>query len=231
MDKISKLYYINLDRKPERNKHVLQQCSDANIPSDKIQRFVALDGETHPFTSEELAMFSNCDFKHCEFFKRIAGNQLSHYYILMDMIKNHYEYVLICQDDVIFREGFLKELELVVTNIPSDAEIINIGMHKHAVYSSFVPWDFNQREDDTTIVKTIVNDGVCILTDETNPCSLAYIVTSAGAINLIMHFQMTGFLRATDCNYNDYLIGKNIFYGSRTVLCTGNHLFPSDIFL
>jgi GR25 family glycosyltransferase involved in LPS biosynthesis len=231
MDKISKLYYINLDRKHERNKHILQQCFSANIPSNKIQRFPAFDGDSHPFTDEELAMFSNCDFKPYTFFKRIVGNQLSHYNILLDMINNKYEYVIICQDDVMFRDDFIKELEFVMTNMPSDAEIINIGMHKKAVYYSFVPWDFNQRIEDTKFVKNIVNDGICMLTVESNPCSLAYIVTAAGAINLIMHFQMNGFLRATDCNYNDYLINKNIFYASRTVLCTGNNKFPSDIFI
>lgn len=62
-----------------------------------------------------------------------------------------------------------------------------------------------------------------------NPCSLGYIVTFNGAKNILDFFNRYGFLRATDWNYNDYLNSKNIFYGSTTVLCSGNNL-GSDIF-
>ena len=44
-------------------------------------------------------------------------------------------------------------------------------------------------------------------------------------------FEKTGFLRATDGNFNDYLQTKNIFYGSTTVLVTGNSDLKSDIFI
>ena len=92
----------------------------------------------------------------------------------------------------------------------------------------FVPWDFTCRN--TFLEKTIINDGVHIIQDSVNPCSLAYIVTLQGAKNLVDHFYKTGFLRATDWNYNDYLINKNNNYGSRIVLCTGNEKLGSDVY-
>jgi GR25 family glycosyltransferase involved in LPS biosynthesis len=147
------------------------------------------------------------------------------------MIKHQYEYIFICQDDVIFRDDFITELEIVMADIPADAEIINIGYHKKAVYNYFEPWDLNQRELDQLLTKTVINDGICILHEHVNPCSLSYIVTLNGAKNLIEHFNKNGFLRATDYNFNDYLIQKNIFYGSRIVLCTGDHTLLSDIFV
>jgi hypothetical protein len=111
-------------------------------------------------------------------------------------------------------------------SIPDDAEIVNVGFHKRAVYSYFEAWDFN----DGILVGTMVNEHICKLDHSVNPCSLAYIITRRGAINMIEHFNQTGFLRATDHNYNHYLISKNIFYGSTVVLCTGNPVLGSDIF-
>jgi hypothetical protein len=81
------------------------------------------------------------------------------------------------------------------------------------------------------MIKQDLNNDVCILNDTVNPCSLGYIVTLQGAKNLIKHFNEIGFRRATDWNYNDYLRSKNLFYGSRLVLCTGNPNFGSDIFV
>lgn len=231
MEKISKIYYINLDRRPDRHEHFLKQCHDNNIEYDKIVRFKALDGNTYVFSHEEKNMFTNVDYRTCDFSKRIMGNQLSHYYILKEMIEKNYNYIIVFQDDIQFRNDFKKELEKVIHNIPDNAEIINIAFHKFASYNQFVPWNLNQRDEEKSMAKININDNICILNDTVNPCSLGYIVTLKGAQNLINHFNTCGFLRATDWNYNDYLRKKNIFYGSSLVLCTGNPNLGSDIFI
>jgi GR25 family glycosyltransferase involved in LPS biosynthesis len=158
------------------------------------------------------------------------GNQLSHFNILNEMIKKRYNCIIICQDDVIFRNNFMSKLENIMNNIPSNAEIVNIGFHQFAAYEHFVPWDLNNKNDFEILGKKKINDEICILKDTVNPCSLAYIITLKGAINLVLFFKQYGFFRATDWNYNDYLNYKNIFYGSSTVLCTGNPSLGSDIF-
>jgi len=231
MNKISKIYFINLDRRPDRYEHFLKQCNDNNIDFNKIERFRALDGNTYEFSEEEKNMFKKVDYRTQTFSKRIMGNQLSHFSILKEMIDKNYNYIIICQDDIQFRNNFQKELENVMNNIPQNAEIINIAFHKFASYSQFIPWDLNQCEEEKKMAKLNINDHICILNDTVNPCSLGYIVTLTGAINLVNHFNTIGFLRATDWNFNDYLRKKNIFYGSRLVLCTGNNNFSSDIFI
>jgi hypothetical protein len=120
-----------------------------------------------------------------------------------------------------------------MNNIPEDTEIINIGLHLQAIYSHFVPWDISSSQDEEylKIGQTRLNDYVCRLTIGINPCSLAYIVTLQGAMNLVDYFEKTGFRRATDWNINDYLVSKNIFYCSLPVLCTGNPNLTSDIFV
>jgi GR25 family glycosyltransferase involved in LPS biosynthesis len=231
MDKISKIYFINLDRRPDRYEHFLKQCHDNNIQFNKIERFKALDGNSYEFNNKEKSMFKEVDYRTQDFSKRIMGNQLSHYYILKEMVDKNYDYIIVFQDDIQLRNDFKKELEKVMDNIPVNAELVNIAFHKFASYNQFIPWNLNQREEEKEMAKVNVNDGICILNDTINPCSLGYVVTLKGAKNLVNHFNTTGFLRATDWNYNDYLRKKNIFYGSRLVLCTGNPSLGSDIFI
>jgi GR25 family glycosyltransferase involved in LPS biosynthesis len=231
MDKISKIYFINLDRRPDRYEHFLKQCHDNNIDYNKITRFRAIDGKTYEFNKEEKDMFKNVDYRTQNFAKRIMGNQLSHYNILKEMVDKNYNYIIIFQDDIQLRNDFISELEKVMNNVPENAEIINIAFHKFASYNQFIPWDLKQRDEEKEMAKININDYVCILNDTVNPCSLGYIVTLKGAINLINYFETKGFLRATDWNFNDYLRNKNIFYGSSLVLCTGNPNLGSDIFI
>lgn len=227
---MDKLYFINLDRRPDRYEHVLKQICNNNINYNKIERFKGIDGNEYEFSKEEKDMFINSDFRTQSYAKKIMGNQLSHYYILKDMIQNNYKNIVIFQDDIILIDDFMDHLDKVLENMPNDAEIINIAFHKFASYSKFIPWDLNNKTYTNQMNKKNVNNHVCYLTDTTNPCSLGYIVTLKGAINLVNHFDKVGFLRATDWNYNDYLKSKNIFYGSRLVLGTGNPDFNSDIF-
>jgi GR25 family glycosyltransferase involved in LPS biosynthesis len=230
MNKIDKLYYINLDKRTDRNNHFLNECSKASIPSYKIKRFSAYDGDTYEFDEDDLVLFEKVDYKGKSFEKKIIGNQLSHYNILKEMVEKRYNYILICQDDVIFKDNFMFELEKVMDSVPYNTEIINIGFHKYAAYQHFIPWDLNSINDFESLGHTKVNEHVCYLKNTINPCSLAYIVTLKGAISLLVHFKRNGFMRATDWNYNDYLNQKNIFYGTNKVLCTGNPDLGSDIF-
>jgi len=230
MEKINKIYYINLDRRKDRNEHFLNQCNIENINLEKVKRFKALDGLTYEFSAAEKKMFNKVVYLGKQFEKKIMGNQLSHYYILKEMVENRYEYIIILQDDVLLKQNFTKHIDILIPTIPSDAEIINIGFHKFAAYDKFIPWDITSTNDFNELGKTKINDNICILKDTINPCSLGYIVTLKGALNLLVFFNKYGFFRATDWNYNDYLRMKNIFYGSNIVLCTGNPNLGSDIF-
>ena len=229
-NEIDKMYYINLDRRQDRNLHFLKLCKKYNFNMNNVIRFKGLDGLTYNFTKKEINMFNNADFINLDNKNKLMGNQLSHYYILKEMIKNNYNYILIFQDDVIFRDDFNKQINYLMKNIPVDAEIINIGFHKESNNAYFKEIDFNNSKESHIPIKKIINDYVGILEDSINPCSLAYLVTLQGAKNLVEYFNKVGFLRATDWNYTTYLINKNINYATTTVLCTGDPKFGSDIF-
>jgi GR25 family glycosyltransferase involved in LPS biosynthesis len=229
-NKINKIYYINLDRRPDRNQHFLDQCYKFKFNMNNVIRFKGIDGLTYNFSNHEENMFKNADFLMTESKPKIMGNQLSHYYILKEMIKNNYEYIIIFQDDVILRDDFNTQINKLIKNIPEDAEIINFGFHKIAYMKNFEALNINDSIESQVQCKKDINNAVCILSDNVNPCSLAYLVTLKGAKNLVNYFDTTGFLRATDWNYTDYMVSKNINYAHKIVLCTGNPKFGSDIF-
>jgi GR25 family glycosyltransferase involved in LPS biosynthesis len=247
MEKIDKIYYINLDRCPERRDRFLKQCREQNIPPSKVLRFEAIDGKTFQFTNEMINMFKDCDYFRTlasyksvgmdsfnygiaiETARKIMGNQLSHYTILNDIINNGYEYAIVCQDDSIFNDGFVEYIDKLVENLPENTELISIGLNKIADGALVIPWDFND-DSSSDFESEIINEYVCKLKHEVNPCSLAYIVTLHGAKQLVNHFLRCGFLKAADCNYNDYLLANNIFYCSRKIMITSGD-FKSDIFM
>jgi GR25 family glycosyltransferase involved in LPS biosynthesis len=229
---VDRIFYINLDRRPERNYHFMQQCVKHGLPEHKTRRFSAVDAATYKFSNAELAMFSRADYINKPFARRIMGNQLSHYYILKQIIQDGIEISIVFQDDVILKDGFVRYIENIVTNLPKNVEILNFSMHEYAVYKKFIPWNLQStvEHDVSLISEHTINNYICKMRPMCNPCSLGYIITLRGAQNLCRYFETVGFLRATDHSYNDYLIERNIFYAANSVLATSNILFESDVF-
>lgn len=243
MINLDKIYYINLKEKTDRNEHFLQQCKLHNIPDDKIIRYEAINGNTHIFTKSELDLFKNVDFN-TKFIsahkinKKRMGNQLSHMNILLDMKKNNYQNIMICQDDVIFKNDLVNYINNMMKNVPENCEIINLGIHNIAHFDKFIPYDLNNNNKDMNIIKNEITEHISeynIWNNKTgyrvNPASLCYIVTQKGCENYLDFNIKNGFTHETDWNMNLYLQSKNIFYGSTHVLATGNNKFPSDIFV
>ena len=246
MNKIDNIYYINLDRRPDRNTHFLNQCQQHGLPFSKIQRFKAVDGSTFNFSDKIYEMFARCDyFRTLKFYREnnmdekrykvaerlakcIMGNQLSHYTILNDIVNNGYEYALVFQDDAKLNNNFVEYIDNLIEHFPEDTEIMNIGANKLADGSYVIPWDF-EKDTEEDILKEPINDYVCHLKDDMNPCSLAYIVTKKGAYNMVAYFNTVGFVKATDFNFNDYLMHKNIFYSCRKIMVT-TEFQGSDVF-
>jgi predicted O-methyltransferase YrrM/GR25 family glycosyltransferase involved in LPS biosynthesis len=234
LDKIDKLYYINLDHRKDRNIHFLEQCSNQRVPLDKICRFEAINGLIYNFSLEETQLFKNVNYLDMPTKLKIMGNQLSHFNIFLEMIKCNYQNIVICQDDVVFKDGFTNYIDLLSNNIPEDAEIVHFGFHKYAVRDIFLPWDLTNNND-KYISYSNVNDYVCKLNPDFNALynsnnTTSYIVTLKGAQQYVQYILQNGFKYATDCDLNQYLIDKNIYYGSTTVIATTVPNFGSDVF-
>jgi GR25 family glycosyltransferase involved in LPS biosynthesis len=233
LNKIDKVYYINLKEREDRKNHFLQQCNKVNISNDKIQRFEAINGSNYSFSHDELLLFDNCNYKTSQKVKSIMGNQLSHFKIFQEMIIQNYNYIIVCQDDIVFKENFCNYIDELIEDVIDDCEIIFFGFHKFAIRDVFLPWDLYNDED--LVPSITINRNLCKLKssfDDSINCnnSLGYILTLNGAKNFVNHIYQKGFTFATDFEYNSYLIKKNIFYTSKNVLATSNPNLGSDIF-
>ena len=236
LNNIDKIYYINLSKRTDRNQHFLDQIKKQNIPEEKVERFEAVNGLEYKFSQQEIDLFKNVNYLYMSTKLQIIGNQLSHFKIFQEMIERNYKYIIICQDDIILKDNFTAYIDEVISNIPDDAEIIHFGFHKYAVRDVFLPWDLSKQPSyDDEIAHTIVNKMVCKLMPDFNALynsnnTTGYIVTLNGARNFVDYVAHNGFTYATDCEFNSYLINKDIYYGSRVVLATTFPNFGSDVF-
>lgn len=233
-----RMHYINLARREDRRRFFLEQCAAQGIPEAWVCRFEAVDGSTHVLSAEEQRLFSRCDFLGFPSVRSIIGNQLSHFRIAEREAQRlaDDECCVVCQDDIVFRAGFVGHLANLLAGMPADAEIVNFGMHRYAVQDIFLPWEFGRSDsDDSEISLQDVSPSVCRLRgtfDAIFNCtnSLGYVLTGRGARRYCAHVREHGFRMATDYDHNAYLLQRNIHYGSRTVLATSRPEFGSDIF-
>jgi GR25 family glycosyltransferase involved in LPS biosynthesis len=222
-----------LNRREDREHHFLRQCIKENLPMNKVCRIEAIDGLLHNFHNNELQMFSNVKLyiNNDIIIKKIMGNQLSHYYLLKEIIRENQQMTIVFQDDAVLIPNFMEYIDNVTANLPINAEMINIGLHNIAINEYSEPWVFNANNNDIDKISSqVINEYICKLKPDVNPCSLAYIITLEGAKNMVSYFEQYGFATATDFNFNDYLLSKDIFYSSNTILVTGNPSLGSDIF-
>jgi len=253
---IDGIYYINLDARTDRKEHMVREFEKAGIALEEVTRFSAINGTTHNFTPFEESMVKDSDyyfskerkdsmiadikrgieikgiqsmFENTMSGRKVLGNQLSHYYIMKEMIEKNYKTIVVFQDDMIFRDNFKSLLQNVVSHLPPDSEVVNVGIPEHQEMEDMKGWDF-EHGNEASLTLCAVNDYVRVLNNDINPATSAYILTLQGARNYVNYMETLGVKRATDCAWNDYLQRKGIFYASSLVLCTCKPSFGSDIF-
>lgn len=231
MKHLNKIFWLNLDRRPDRKLHFLQQCDNEYINENILQRFSALDGLSYVFSEDEKKLFSD-DYKCDErYINKVQCNQLGHYYMLKEIIDKKYENVLILQDDVVFCKNFIDNVNIVLKNMPENAEFVHIGLHMSAFFDKSSEFPLDKFENDSIYYEqTKVNEFICKGRHTVHPASLGFICNQKGAQNMINHIIKNKFNNHTDHFYNDYHKNKDIFYISRKILCTGNPNLGSDIF-
>lgn len=231
---IDKIFYINLSCRTDRNTHVINQMKKHNIPPEKFERFDAINGREYVFPEPEINLFKGGNVLNMIDSPQIMGNQLSHFKLFQLMIERNYKCIIICQDDIVFKDGFVGYIDEVVRNLPDNAEMVHFGFHKYAVRDIFLPWDLSSANQDEIAYENI-NDAVCKLrpgVTENYNChnSTGYILTLNGAKNYVEYVMENGFEYGTDVEMSKYLVNKGVYYGSRTVLATTLPTFGSDVF-
>jgi GR25 family glycosyltransferase involved in LPS biosynthesis len=216
--------FINLKRRTDRYKSCTRQFSEQGFDMNRVFRFLGKDARTYDVAPDEWAMFERADFMRDERIRKpIVCNFLCHYEIWRMMVDENIPYLVVAQDDIIMRNGFMYHLANVLRYLPEDAELVNLGLPEQ------VPASEIQGPTSRAWFTEEVTPAVSRLHPRINPCSLCYLLTREGAINLLAQAEL-GVNRAGDGWMNDYCIRNNIFYASSIVLATHRREFGSDIF-
>lgn len=135
----SKIIYINLDHRKDRNQNVLKELDNANITWDKydLERLSAINGKdlTNNNIPDNLITQSGKDvafnkkLNYPYMSKGAIGCALSHYNIYISILNSSNERTLILEDDIIVDKDFIKKLESYKDDIPDDFDILWIGYH------------------------------------------------------------------------------------------------------
>lgn len=149
---VSKIYVINLDRCKDRLAKMTVSLGSYGIA---FQRFKAINGfdlkvvdlwtgkqidfkQIDPSKSSKYMVFSKDKTLDCPSFmvntyvhSTSAGElgcSMSHICIWKDIVKNNYTSAIVFEDDVVFLSDFRKKLDLLISCIPEDADIVFLGV-------------------------------------------------------------------------------------------------------
>ena len=113
----SKIIYINLDRRPDRNENVINQLKNINY-NGNLERFSAIDSKkldinlmpNNIFTKKAIDDANDTTGKlYNVMTKGAIGCTLSHKLIYEKILYGEDEYVLILEDDITFDDNFTKK--------------------------------------------------------------------------------------------------------------------------
>jgi glycosyl transferase family 25 len=115
-------YYINLKRRPDKNKNTLVELDKSNLLKNKMKRFEAIDGKEIDLTNylaprisarllEKRRGWIGCALSHMELWQRCISMNKP---------------ILVFEDDNVIKEevNYDKHLETIINNFPKDFDIV-----------------------------------------------------------------------------------------------------------
>lgn len=226
---LGSVQYINMAFSTEREQSIRTQL-ERSCPKRLIERFEAIDGKRHAFTEEEKKLFKDCDFLYSKFAARLMGNALSHLEIWKKTAqRKDHEAVLVVQDDALLIDDFMTHASCALEEMPADAPLLLLSDHEFAICDKFIPVDL--RGQDLEARKLKMEDMITANIGRRDAswmahCSLAYIITSQGAREIVEYTLAKGFRQASDHHIRNFLVARNMNYATARCLATSS----SDVF-
>lgn len=137
---IEKIYYINLDKRKDRDDNVKQQLAKNNL-SQYAKRISAVDGSlinmnnihsdiiTEKGRHDIMTNHKN-KLPGISLTKGAFGCALSHRYIWNDIINNNISNALILEDDITFVDNFTQKLEFILSDTKTyNYDVLFLGYH------------------------------------------------------------------------------------------------------
>lgn len=131
------IYVLNLDRRPDRMKHMSKYLTKFNIFN--WSRFTAIDGKESPHYDEWLnykkqSMTSTERMKYQRRAIASPGSWAilkSMYLMLKDAINKGYKTILVLQDDLLFHKKFVEEFMKIPSYVPKNWKLLYLGATQH----------------------------------------------------------------------------------------------------
>lgn len=137
---ITKIYYINLDKRPERNLHTINEIKKINITN--VERVSAIDGSkldiinlsdnliTSDGKSDALDKTKGLYYILTRGATGCALSHLSVYNKIIEEMSDN-DYILILEDDIYIDNDINSKLNYYINKIPK-YDILFLGYHEHA---------------------------------------------------------------------------------------------------
>jgi len=144
-----KVFYINLDRRPERRIHIEEELSRAGIHDEEKERIPAVDGRTLDLNCPQIrSLFSAQVLKEAQeegvpfvpgsrMTRGGLGCALSHRdaYLRIQSCDNNDSNdsnngVLVLEDDVYLADRFIEKVQVLIATAPVDYDILYLGYHE-----------------------------------------------------------------------------------------------------
>lgn len=132
---IDRIYYINLDRRPDRNENIIRLMNKYNLHAIRVSAF---DGSkldinkisNNIITSKGIADAKNSKQKvYVPLTSGAIGCALSHRSIWEKIANENIRNALILEDDIRINENLYDKLEVYKKYFPKDYDIIYLGYH------------------------------------------------------------------------------------------------------
>lgn len=129
------VYYINLDRRPDRNQKFINDIKDT-IFKDNYQRFSAVDGKQIAKNNVYFNRYHRFDLQHKSGWIGCAESHIALWKICVE--KNRH--MLIFEDDPVFKPGYNKNMKIALTHLPKEYDIVYFHVNnkvEHIPYSNY----------------------------------------------------------------------------------------------
>ena len=131
-----KVFYINLETRPDRNEHMIKLINKLNL-QDITERINAVNGSklsdpdiSQYVTSYGMKRIKDKDKKYgVDLTMGAVGCALSHRGVWNNIIDNNYKNTLILEDDVDIPDDFVDKYNKLSRDIPQDYDIVFLGYH------------------------------------------------------------------------------------------------------
>jgi GR25 family glycosyltransferase involved in LPS biosynthesis len=131
-DFFDKIFYINLDSRPERKEFMENQFSKYNIKAERFSAVYLTDEQNKELVNRGFNFY---DDTRPDYSPRIKSSTISHLSLIFKSKLFGYENVLIFEDDAVFDENIMEDLQKSVEDLQKlDWDVFFLGCGPLEVY-------------------------------------------------------------------------------------------------